>query len=546
MICPNCGKELVENAKFCVKCGCKVDVDETLIMETDYTENCGEEIEGEQNAVETPTLYPNMEDSIPVQGFGMQTGAVPAQLKGKKKGKRKIFIVILIIILLLIGCGCGYIFYRFNLPINKIDRAFSHNDIDAALEYVDQIDNEKDRERMQQMAYDYAEEMRDNYINEVEGIDYALASTTLTRLYSEVLSNNVNVGEMIENIKTINDSRTAFASAEKFRTAGKYIDAIEEYRKVVEEDIAYYQLAQQLLEDTIVLYRDDTMDTVKVYEENGDYIQAKQLIEDALAVLPTDSELLSELNVINSFIKDQELDNITEKINNAINEENYEEAFRYVTDALEAFPNNAEILNVQTVLKEKYKEKMYAELEELYNSNSINEAIALLNQMQTYLPGDSEIADLLILYQSYLPTSFSELEIYEDNSIYRCYYDKYQMLVDTYDNIYYGAIRLATSYGWGKSMPYGELVFLVNNNYNRISGTLAYENCENTNGSIHLEIYADNTLVYTSPAIDDSSRPFQFEAYLGEDCHKMTVMWVSNYEDVDANVILADAQVYKR
>lgn len=541
MICSKCGKELPENARFCTSCGNAIDNDVTMKLDADNI-LIQKNLENMQQHMDYSTQSPNAINVASTQKTSAQM-AVPAQLKKKKKKKgKKIVILVCILILLLVGGGCAFILYKMNLPVNKAENAFSSGDLDAALEYIEEIDNEDDLENVQKRAYAYAEEIKNNYINEVEGVDYVTASSALDRLYNEVLYDNEDILAMIELVDRINTSRVAFASAEKFKEAGRYSDAIAEYAKVIEEDMAYYQLAQQSMTDTIELYRTDSLNTAKVYEESGEYTLARDVLKDALVVLPNDSELISELNVVEAYIQEDLINTALEEINTAIDECRYEEAFELIDDALTDFPDNIEVLNAQATVEENYKEAKFDELEELYYLGAISDAIALLSEMTTYLPGDTDVSDLLVLYESYLPVSLSELAVYEFNYNYATY-EINQNMMDTYENSYLGAIRFS---GERTSAASAELIFLNNGNYNRMSGTLAYEYCNNTKGSAHLEIYADNLLVYASPTINDSTEPIYFEALLGDNCHKMKVVWISDTRFEQFNLILADAQVYNR
>ena len=170
MICSNCGKEVNELSKFCTFCG-------------------------------TPTAAP-------------QTETAPAQLKKKKKKKGKAgLIIVLVLLLLVVGGGCAFIFMQMNQPVNRIETALSSGDLDAAIALFDEIENDEDLEAVTGQALTYAESVKNDYLNEVEGMDYANAYAILTKLSSGILAENAEVTEMIALVDRINISRAAFSSA---------------------------------------------------------------------------------------------------------------------------------------------------------------------------------------------------------------------------------------------------------------------------------------------------------------------------------------------
>ena len=321
MICSNCGKEVNELSKFCTFCGTPTAAPQTETAPAQ--EVVAPQPQPTLNPVAPAQAVPqNQEAATPVQAMGGSTvllGAAetasaasttllnstanvaptpmgsangtqpvaPAQLKKKKKKKGKAgLIIVLVLLLLVVGGGCAFIFMQMNQPVNKIETALSSGDLDAAIALFDEIENDEDLEAVTGQALTYAESVKNDYLNEVEGMDYANAYAILTKLSSGILAENAEVTEMIALVDRINISRAAFSSAEKFKDAGRYADAINEYNNVIEEDSAYYQLAQAALTETIDIFRTDALDSAKAYAEAGDYIAAKTVLNEALQVLP--------------------------------------------------------------------------------------------------------------------------------------------------------------------------------------------------------------------------------------------------------------------
>lgn len=528
MFCEKCGNPLQENAKFCDKCG------EVLSIP-----------EGDETVVLTDTVLTdnNDETEILTQNSSVTTQQiVPAQLKKKKKRNVGLIFAAVVVVLIVI-VGCVGIFMWMNRPINKIENALMAGDLDEASQVYAQIEDEDDLDAVREQALKYAERVKSDYMNEVDGVDYATANDILNELYSDILVGNEALAEMIEVVDRINISRASFESAEKFKDAGRYADAITEYNNVIEEDTSYYELAQASLVEIIEMFRADALDTAKAYQNDGDYEEAKEVLDDALKILVNDSSLLSELNLVQAYIQDALVEESLDAINVAVEEGRYSDAFMVMSDIIKVFPDDSQINSAKITLESTYKTTKMTELTDLYNIGAIDEALLLLEEMQKFLPDDSEIVTLIGEYKTYVPTALSTLTVYEYNKNLYAKYEPGITLTDTYENVYYDAISL---YTYDDDTSWGELVFLNNGKFNRISGLLAYEYCDNTKGNAHVEIYADDVLVYTSKSINDSTEPFTFEAILEENCHKLKFKWISDSDRYESNIILANAQVYNR
>lgn len=116
MICPKCNGEIADNAKFCTKCGAKIEevtkeLETQKIEETKREEEIrkAEELAGKET--EEVEEESKAEDTQPIEDSNDEEPTQEPKEKQSKKGKKKIILVIAIIIVLLAGAGAGVWYY---------------------------------------------------------------------------------------------------------------------------------------------------------------------------------------------------------------------------------------------------------------------------------------------------------------------------------------------------------------------------------------------------------------------------------------------------
>lgn len=214
MFCTTCGKEISDNSVFCGFCG-------------------------------TPVAAP-----MPAPVVGAVPPVTFAGAGGtKKKGKVGLVILIVILVLLLAGGGVSA-FLFLNNSAKKIDKALEEKDIDTAVELYGDLSRDKDKEEVSEKLLAYAEQIRDDYLNEKKGMDYEAAMETLNLLADASLETDDEIEAIRTFINRIYDSRESYAAAEAYRANGEYEKALEAYANVIEEDARYYENARAAMEET--------------------------------------------------------------------------------------------------------------------------------------------------------------------------------------------------------------------------------------------------------------------------------------------------------
>ena len=370
MYCRNCGKEITEEAAFCMYCG-------TVL-------------EQEQEKEEAEVITDN------------------------KKGRKGLLALVLILGLILL---IAYGMYQ-QAPIGKIERALENGQIDEANSAFNDLEERDDMYHAKNMAKEYMTQLVQNYIGEKESYDYSYVIGKLAELAFGILAEEEEVGTQIDFVERINTSRTKYATALKYQEDGNIADAINAYKEVISEDTKYYAEAQVQLQILINELRENSLGSAKACITEQDYEGAKIILETALEAIPADSQLVSELEIVNDKLKENEIKDIIEKVEGLIEESDYIQAFALIKKAVNNFPESASVEAQYEKVKSNYKETQLNKLQELLQQEAFSQVVLLLNETLEYLPWDQEVKDLLTRYESYLPVSMVSLEIYDKSCVH--------------------------------------------------------------------------------------------------------------------------------
>jgi len=116
---------------------------------------------------------------------------------------------------------------------------------------------------------------------------------TIERMNITGLSSAVNRTRTF--INNLNDSRTAYLTAETMFEYGEYASAIVQYRLVISADPNYYSALDGIIRATDA-FRNVTLILASEYSDDGDYSSAVRILTDALGIIENDSELTHRLN----------------------------------------------------------------------------------------------------------------------------------------------------------------------------------------------------------------------------------------------------------
>lgn len=171
-----------------------------------------------------------------------------------------------------------------------------------------------------------------------------LDSKKITGTIDNVLSKtSISVDSYNKLKKSINEStlsKAAFLAGKELEGLKQYVDAIEEYKKVISAD-SNFKDANDAIKVCTAAHKQNVFSDAASLAENGNYIDAIAKIRNLIMILPNDSDISAKLSVYEKMY-----------ISNAINSAeqafvtpatDYKAALDIINAALQHFPENEDL-----------------------------------------------------------------------------------------------------------------------------------------------------------------------------------------------------------
>ena len=274
MFCKKCGAEIEDGMVFCTQCGNPVQIQESVQAQAQSV-----------LILEPPAQV--QEQPVPIQMQTWQQPIQPAyQTPPQKKEKKATGLIIgLVVLLLCLIGGAGGVFFWFNRPIYKIQKAMEQNDIATVVTLYDKLTKKDDKTLVQAGMLDYAKELKNDYLD--KNADYDDVMDIYEKLERRILADNDYFGQMQETVEKVEVSRAVYAEAEKLFEAQEYAEAKARYLEVAKEDPRYDEAMQaadkceEKIQDMLIGTWYMVQDMGKMYAEsaNTDYIYLPTRLE---------------------------------------------------------------------------------------------------------------------------------------------------------------------------------------------------------------------------------------------------------------------------
>lgn len=276
--CTNCGNYIEDDARFCASCGAQC-------------------VKTESQTEEEPVL---VQQPAPVEAS--EQSAPKKEKRPVKKGK---IIGILCAVVLLIGTAVGGYFALqwYNSPEQQLLRALKAGEYETVLDMVDDNASLKYSEDLTEQLQKRIETIKTDYIAEtMEYTNVLMELETIQQIEIDDLEELI--GETRTYVEKLNASRTAFATAESFFASANYVEAIAQYKLVIQDD-SNYETAKAKASEAVGLYRAKVLEDAATYASSGTYANAITLLQAALVNLPDDAQITQQLLIYEKAQADQ-------------------------------------------------------------------------------------------------------------------------------------------------------------------------------------------------------------------------------------------------
>lgn len=212
---------------------------------------------------------------------------------------KKVVSIFITIIILLLAAGC-YLFW-YNMPINKINRAFEKEDYKEVTTLYSDLVKDEDmqsvKERLSSIASDYYESYIDHDISYKEAVKYFDLVT------KKVLKKDKDVLGLLDNIKEIESSRDDYNEGMNLMEDKFYLEAIEHFTMVSKIDKENYKAAKKNIDSCIEAYCLDTIAMAEELMAECDYDGAYNVVIYAYNIFPEEQMLGEMLDVIKEYLE---------------------------------------------------------------------------------------------------------------------------------------------------------------------------------------------------------------------------------------------------
>lgn len=486
--CENCGAPLGEQEKFCANCGARVR--EMAAAAPAPAENSAPASQPVNNTpVQEPVYTPPVQPQEPVYTPVYTPPAVPAPQKVKKPRKKmsrgkKVKIILLSVLAVVLAAALALVgVYFLGGPYDVYQNIKDQNYYEARTEYSREVSGSAVKRMLLKAALSSSD----------TGVADAFKAGTLN--YSDAVQalevlEYVGLGDMtalIDEISALNEVNTAVANGNEYYKHGDYENALLEYAKIDAGSEAYASV-QEKINSALSSYKTDALNRAQSAIDAQDYAGALQILSAAMQVAKDDTELT---NLYNSAATT-------------------------------------------------YEQISLQQATEYFNAKQFNEAQTVLNQALGLLPNSQALQNKRDEIEAKKPDSLTELTMINSKD----WKWNEGAPVDPFGNDYSGASNYVLVDGNVKeNPPYGE--FRLYKNYSTFTGTIAPYSTFATDEAAYVQIYVDDTLVYTSPVFDRKTDAFTFSVNVtGAEYLKIAVFETGNYW-ADTTAILSNLMVYR-
>lgn len=428
--------------------------------------------------------------------------------KRKMRTVTKVFISIISTFGIIAAIGGSSLAYYFQSPARKI-----YMDIEEGnYREINKIYDAKVKENsIQEMILSH---LLNNQIErtaeqfEKGEAEYTKIEGKLTAIESLGIKEITKIAEdKKEQLGKLNVSMTSYKQAEAYYAQDNYREAMEEYKKVIENDSNYAD-AQRKVKECQEKYEAEIIEKTKNLSTEEEYNTALQIMGEAVEVL-SDNEKMKERQTkiqkeFSDFLKSEALS----KGNQYIEEENYLDAFESIKKALEQNPNDPELLNLQEQAQNRYFESVRRQINGYLETESFDDAEKSLKEAQTLFPDSEIVKELTVRISDARPVPLISIDNYDEYK-----YESAEEVTITEDAAgnFYNPENLF-SLSCYPTEEYGYVTYYLNGDYDVMKGTVAVaaDSGDGVTGKFVISDEYGKTLY----AIENWSRaygPFNFE-----------------------------------
>ena len=520
--CNVCQAVLDDDSRFCSNCGAsEFTALEEFASPAEIT-NPDVFIAPEEHAspdvFAAPEAYTAPEGFTPPKNWGAV--AAPARKSNKK------WILIALAGVAVVAAGLIITLTILLNPVRQIMKSIEAQEFDKAEEiFYDKIyEDDDDYQEAYEKVAAYTDKLLEQYRNQeitydelvinLDGIDQVgILGYELTYIYSEA--------------EHLNFCRETFASAEAAFSNGNYQEAMNLYGLVTDGDFENGEKATEKYDESVKLFRSQAITSAEDYIKNGEYDMATMTIDDALYVLPGDSELIEAREKCLQAEYDYTIQLLIEEAQLYTSNNDYIGALTFLDETMVTYYDEARLQQEKDNCLVEFEAYVMEESLRLAKEDKFQHALNLAESGLGYF-SSSQVSELAMIYRSHLPVILGEMEKFQndtDGGSWASKTDKTnKYLEDNYSNVYENSL----------SVGCGSITYLVNFKYQTFTGTVGFPKGLESDGfreSATLQIYGDDALIAEFANMDEASKPQSFDLDITA-YEKITLKWTCKGDNI--------------
>ncbi len=395
MKCNNCGQELPEGVLFCTECGAKIEVAvENPYYEETVSEDIAEEVKPKKEKIKKEKTKKEKPEKTK-----------PKKEKRQKQDEqvtfskvKKILIPALVAIIALVIAAAVVYFLWYSSAEQRLFRALDAKNYEKALEiYQDDYEGE-DSDELINLVEQSIMDIKANYNSGATDVKTALEDLEYISKMG-VYSTGKLCRETKEWIEKMSLSKENFDTAESLFESGEYINAIEMY-SLVEQDDKNYETAQQKIDECKKEYCGEMTAKADKCAENEDFDGAIAIIEQALGYFPDDKDLeLDKLSYMQEKASKQRSE-ILESAEEKADEGDYVEAYNMIKEALKGNPDDEVFKEALETYKSSIIDEALETAKNQRKQNKTLEALKTINKAIDTVGSDEALEDAAETYET--------------------------------------------------------------------------------------------------------------------------------------------------
>lgn len=465
------------------------------------------EAEEEPIPVSTPVLSSPVLDAV---DYYTDAGLMPTP--SRKHSKIVIAGVLALVVIIVVTIVLMH-------PQQRFLRAIRAGNASAAGEiYYDSLaDKEKRKAKADARLSQYVSEQLELYLSSELSYEDLLASLDTIR---DAGIENDSVTGALDQAEALRHHRETFRSAEDAFAEGNYAAAIGLYAEAARTGTELSAQAEARRDEAAGRYRSEVLETAAAAIGEDQFDRAYAILDEALILLPDDQALKEVRADCVQAQYDYNIDTVLAQARGICDSGDYMGALTHLDGYIADYPEEARLLETRNSCVEAFEEYTFGEVYRLASEENFSQAAEVAALGLSVFDSD-RVQQLNKVCLSHIPVNLGDMEIHSNDTVGGVWNEQ-TLRTDAYLEDRYGG-----SYSHSLSVGCGSVTYLVNHQYDTITGVVAFPKGLTSNSakkSATLTIYGDGVLLAEFKNFNSKSMPMALDLDISG-YEKITLEW---------------------